>query len=139
MKTQKNNTARKILIGFLIAGAIIIAVPFCMGLYVGITSHTGTTGDISKTLKENCNCKKIAVDHSAFGLQFNKEDGLTSEKAAYTLKDCKLDKTIAVEANRLNEILVSNIADYKELDVVHLNFINGDKEERIVIKKGKLQ
>ena len=139
METKKKNTARNIIIAFLIVGAIIIAVPFFMGMYIGITSHTGTTGEISKTLEENCNCEKVNVDHSAYGIQFSRTDGLTGEKASYTLKNCKINKSFTAEGVRLNDLLVSEVEGYKDLDVVHLNFENEDQMNRIVIKKGKLQ
>jgi len=139
MKTQKDSTAKKIIIGFAIAAAILISIPFCMGMYVGITSHTGTTGKVYKTLQENCACDKVEVDHSAYGLQFSRQDGLTGEKVAYILKNCNLSQPLTVEVDRLNNLLVENIEGYKDLDVVHLYFEIDDQKNQIIINNGIIQ
>lgn len=138
MKTQKNSTGRIIKI---VLGGIVLsmAIPFCLGMYAGITSHTGTTGAIAETLKEHCNCEEINLDLSAYGLQFSHRDGLTGQKVAYTLKGCDNENTVDTEAARLNKILNAEVEGYADLDVVQLLFVNEDNIEITEIINGKLQ
>jgi len=79
------------------------------------------------------------VDHSAYGLQFSRQDGLTGEKVAYILKNCNLSQPLTVEVDRLNNLLVENIEGYKDLDVVHLNFEIDDQKNQIIINNGIIQ
>ena len=139
MKTQNNNSTKrtlKIVLGVL---ALLLAIPFCLGMYAGYTSHTGATGQIEKILTEQCNCESVELDLSAYGLQFSRKDGVTGEKVAYILEGCDFNNDIATEAARLNSVLNAEVHDYLDLDTVELNFINGDQTERIVIKNGELQ
>lgn len=139
MKAQKNTKVKsviKIVVGGL---ALLLAIPFCMGMYVGFTTHTGTTGEIEKTLKEQCDCNSIKVDHLAYGLQFSRKDGVTGEKVSYVLKDCNFQGTIFNEAAKLNSILLDKVDGYAAIDVVQLHFINGNQQEEIEIINGKLQ
>lgn len=137
MKKQ-NNTQRIIKIALLGLG-LLIAIPFCMGMYSGFTSHTGTTGAISKTLKEHCDCKTIELDISAYGAQYSRKDGVTGEKVAYTLEGCKLKNNPCDEAARLNTILIEKVERYTELDVVSFHFIDENVQEDITIKNGIIQ
>ena len=138
MNTQKNNTNNiiKIVIGGL---ALVLAIPFCMGVYSGYQSHSGTTGAVAKTLKKNCDCKSIQIDHAAYGLQFNRKEGVTGDQVTFTLDNCNHSTTVEKEAERLNQLLLNEIEGYEKLDVVELNFTNGDTNETAVIRNGKLQ
>lgn len=136
MKTQKNKTiktALKIVGGLLV---LILAIPFCLGMYEGFTSHTGATGQIKSVLEEQCNCESVEVDLSVYGIQFSKEDGIAGETVAYNLKGCNFQNT---EAARLNTVLKNEVETYLDFDLVELNFINGDQTEQIVIKNGNIQ
>lgn len=134
MKAQK-----RIIQGALLILGLCIAIPFCYGMYVGYTSHTGTTGAIKKVLEEECNCKTIDFDHSAYGLQFSREEGVTGESAAFILKDCQETAKAHEETERLNKIFLEKIEGYASLDIIHFQFKDGEDNKVVTVKKGIVQ
>ncbi len=139
MKTQKNKIRTRIIQGALLVLGLCIAIPFCLGMYAGYTSHTGTTGAIEKALEKQCNCKEVAFDHSAYGLQFSRKDGVTEEKVAYILKDCQGTPTALEETKRFNKIFLEEIEGYAAMDIIEFQFKKGDDLEVVTVKKGIIQ
>ena len=60
MKTQKTTTT--IIAITLVVLGLVVAIPFSVGMYAGIKSHTGASGEILSTLKKECDCKEISVN-----------------------------------------------------------------------------
>lgn len=139
MKTTTNKTRNRIIQGALLILGLCIAIPFCYGMYDGYTSHTGTTGAIEKALEEECNCKTIDFDHSAYGLQFSREEGVTGETAAFILKDCQGTATAHEETERFNKKFLEEIEGYAALDIIQFQFKDGEYNEVIIVKKGIVQ
>ena len=139
MKTKKQIKTSTILKATLLGLGLIVAVPFCMGMYSGYKSHIGTNGDVVKTIKANCDCNDVNVGISAFGIQVNKEDGVSNESTRFELTGCKLQSSISDTATNLNSILVNTVEGYKDIDVVHLDFINDEITESILVKNGEIQ
>lgn len=137
MKTNKIKLGT--IIKLVISGlALLLAIPFCMGMYAGFKSHSGTTGAIYKSLEQHCNCNTIEIDYSAYGLQFSSEDGVTGQKASYILKDCPENLEAQTEAERLHTILLNNVDRYEQLDRVTFQIIANNTTYETTIKNGKL-
>mgnify|MGYP003111293109 FL=1 len=137
MKTQKTTTT--IIAITLVVLGLVVAIPFSVGMYAGIKSHTGASGEILSTLKKECDCKEISVDHSVYGFQYSVTEGATSERASYTLKGCKINGSVSEEIERLNTILIAEVAGYKNLDLVQFQFETNGTEEVVTVKNGTLE
>jgi hypothetical protein len=139
MRTQHNKTRTRIILGIVLILGICLSIPFCLGMYAGYTSHSDTTGAITKALKEECSCKTIDFDTAAYGLQFSTADGMTGNKAAYILKECEETATAKEETERFNKIFMNEIEGYTKIDVIDFQFIKGDSREVVTVKKGIVQ
>ena len=139
MKTKKQIKTSTIIKATLLGLGFLLAVPFCMGMYAGYDSHRDANGKVVKTLKANCDCDNINVGIAAFGIQVSKEDGISNESTTIELKECKFETSIINTATKLNAILVNTVDGYADIDVVHLDFINNELTESIVVKNGKIQ
>lgn len=139
MKIIKNKTRNRINQRALLILGLCIAIPFCYGMYRGYSSHTGTTGAIKKALEKECNCKTIDFDHSAYGFQFSREEGVTGETAAFILKDCQGTATAHEEMERFNKIFLEEIEGYAALDKIQFQFKDGEYNEVITVKNGIVQ
>ncbi|QIE59999.1 hypothetical protein G5B37_10615 [Rasiella rasia] len=135
----QNKTTRRIIKITLTFFGLLIAIPFCFGMYTGITSHTNTSEAIVKTLKEECDCKAIEVSHAAYGLQFSKDDGITTQKAAYILKDCNAAMTISETMNRVHTSLLTKVEGYEKMDVVQFVFEQDETSSTVEVNNGIIQ
>lgn len=138
MKTQDKKLAKKISIAFVIAMVAFISIPFGFGMYSGIKLHTGVTSKLEIAIEENCQCEEVRFNLSAHGLQFSKEDGITSQKASYVLKDCNYEGTVVEEATRINNCLKNTVAGYETLDLIELIFQSAETTETVKIKDGNI-
>ena len=138
MKTQKNNTLKKILIAAFIAIGLFLAIPFGFGMYSGFKLHTGVTGEIETTISNHCNCESVTSDISAMGIQYSKEDGMTHQKASYILTDCNFTGSAKEEAIKINDALKRDVEEYEKLDIIELTFQFGEITETVKIKEGNI-
>lgn len=139
MKTQQNKTKRRIIKGALLILGVCLAIPLCLGMYSGYSSHLGTTKAIEKALEDECNCKTVDFDHSAYGLQFSAKDGVTGNKVSYILKDCKEITTALQETQLFNKIFLEEIEGYAKIDVIDFQFEKEEAREVVTVKKGIIQ
>ena len=89
-------------------------------------------------LKDECDCKEVNQIIYAKGLQYSKNNGLTTEKIEYQLIDCSY-LSITDQATKINNALLKEIEDFKEFDLITLEFLNGTNSEKVVIKNGTIQ
>ncbi|WP_299119006.1 hypothetical protein [uncultured Tenacibaculum sp.] len=118
---------------------IIIILFFLLGGLFGYTvvssiKSSNKSDKIFHTLKENCDCKEVNQIIYAKGIQFG-ENGLSTEKGEYQLVDCNFE-SIEAEAKRIQSLLESEIKDFKEIDLLELEFINQNESKVVLIKKG---
>lgn len=92
---------------------------------------------IKQVIEEQCNCKEVNQLIYAKGLQYSKE-GLTTEKVEYQLIDCSYT-SIKDQATKINEALLKEVEDFREFDLITLEFLNGTNKEKVVIKNGIIQ
>ena len=135
MKTQN----KKIIKGVLIGLAVLIAIPFCFGIYAGFTSHTGATGDIITALENECVCEEVSLDISAYGIQFSKTDGVTGDKVSYLLKNCTFETSAQDFVATFNKQQNDAIDGYADLDLIEYHFHTGEEQQVITVKNGALQ
>ena len=93
---------------------------------------------IKQVIAEQCDCKEVNQLIYAKGLQYSKSDGLTTEKVEYQLIDCSYT-SIKDQAAKINEALLKEVEDFKEFDLITLEFLNGTNKEKVVIKNGIIQ
>ena len=89
---------------------------------------------ILHTLKENCDCKEVNQIIYAKGIQFG-ENGFSTEKGEYQLVDCNFE-SVEAEAKKIQSLLEAEIKDFKEIDLLELEFINQNESKVVLIKKG---
>ncbi len=114
----------------------------CLGGLFGYTvtssiKSTDRSKKITEVLKDNCNCKEVNQIIYAKGVQFG-SNGLSTEKGEYQLVDCKFSSA-KKEAQKIQDLLSSKIKGFNKVDLLELEFINGDDSETIIIKNGKIQ
>ncbi|MBA6156825.1 hypothetical protein H3Z83_09890 [Tenacibaculum sp. S7007] len=114
----------------------------CLGGLFGYTVTSSIKGTdrskkITEVLKDNCNCKEVNQIIYAKGVQFG-SNGLSTEKGEYQLVDCKFSSA-KKEAQKIQDLLLSKIKGFNKVDLLELEFINGDDSETIIIKNGKIQ
>ncbi|MCH3881542.1 MULTISPECIES: hypothetical protein [Tenacibaculum] len=122
--------------------AVIIILFLCLGGLVGYTvgsvvksSDRSTT--ILQVLKDNCNCKEVNQIIYAQGIQFG-ANGLSTEKGEFQLIDCEYI-SVKDEVTKIQKLLQSNVKDFDKVDLLELEFVNKEKSETVIIKKGKIQ
>lgn len=114
----------------------------CLGGLFGYTVTTtiksiDKSSDIIEVLKDNCDCKEVNQIIYAKGIQVGK-NGLSTEKGEYQLIDCKFE-SIKKETEKIQNLLKSKIKGYENIDLLELEFVNGQKTETVVIKDGIIQ
>ncbi|WP_275315073.1 hypothetical protein [Tenacibaculum bernardetii] len=114
----------------------------CLGGLFGYTVTTtiksiDKSSDIIEVLKDNCDCKEVNQIIYAKGIQVGK-NGLSTEKGEYQLIDCKFE-SIKKETGKIQNLLKSKIKGYENIDLLELEFVNGQKTETVVIKDGIIQ
>lgn len=93
---------------------------------------------IKQVLEEQCDCKEVNQLIYAKGLQYSKKEGLTTEKVEYQLIDCSYS-LLKDETSKINKALHNEVEDFKDFDLITLEFINGTNKETVVIKNGVIQ
>lgn len=93
---------------------------------------------ITAVLKEECDCKEVNQLIYAKGLQYSKNDGLTTEKIEYQLIDCSYTN-LEEHSEKLNIALNERIKDFHDFDMVSLEFVNGNSKQTVVIKNGEIK
>lgn len=118
----------------------LFAGVFIAGVISGAKGALG--GDKSEAIEivltENCKCESVNQFIYSRGIQFSKEDGISTEKAEFELVNCTYEN-INTEVARLNKILADNVEGYKELDLLNLEFVGAEKHETFTIKNGIVQ
>ena len=114
----------------------------CLGGLFGYTvtsalKSTDRSKSITQVLKDNCDCKEVNQIIYAKGVQFG-SNGLSTEKGEYQLVDCKL-KSAKKEAEKIQDLLSTKVKGFDKVDLLELEFVNGNISETIVIKNGKIQ
>jgi len=138
MKTTKSNTTKRIIVSAGVIIFVLFMIPFSYGAYVGYSMHTGINEDIEQSLKKNCECDEVKMDHASFGVAIS-EQGIANETISFHLNKYKA-LSFAEEAIRLNELLQTEVTDYKEVDLVQLHFKGlNDTEASVTIKNGIIQ
>ena len=122
-----------------------IFVAICAGIFIAGTIDgvkTALRGDKSIAVKEvlskHCDCDEINQFLYSKGIQFNTEDGITTEKAEYELVNCSY-QDLQSEIVRLNNILLAEVDGYADLDILKLEFIGQEQHHTITIKNGIIQ
>lgn len=129
-------------IGFLIIGLFLGSL-FASAVMGGLDgAKAALRGDKSKAIEavliENCDCESIQTFIYSRGIQFSKDDGLSTEKAEYELRNCKYD-VLHKEVLRVNQLLADQVEGYNDLDILKLEFVGKEKHETITIKNGIIQ
>ncbi|WP_420551904.1 hypothetical protein [Tenacibaculum aiptasiae] len=125
---KKSTRTLIVIISFLLLGGLF-------GYTVASSIKSSNKSDkIFQTLKENCDCKEVNQIIYAKGIQFG-ENGLSTEKGEYQLVDCNFE-SVEAEAKRIQSLLESEIKDFKEIDLLELEFINQNESKVVLIKKG---
>ena len=114
----------------------------CLGGLFGysissVAKSSHRSDSITQILKENCDCKEVNQVIYAKGIQFG-PNGLSTEKVEYQLVDCKF-KSVKIETERIQELLQSQVEGFENVDLLELEFVNGNSNEVVVIKKGIIQ
>lgn len=99
--------------------------------------HSSTTNEIAEILTEYCNCEKVVLDTSSFGLAFS-NNGIAHTTASYRLMGTS-NASVEAETIRLHTLLKSNVATYHKMDSIELTYVSEAKEESIVLKNGKIK
>lgn len=136
-KTSKRSTKKNLV---LIGLGLVLAI----GAYqIGIASGHKIgkllkADEITKVLKEECDCEEVNQTMYLKGIQYNKDIGFTTEKADYELINCNYITTkegIKIIQEKLNK----NIKNFQDFDYLTLEFINEGERASYVIKNGKIQ
>ncbi len=93
--------------------------------------------NITQVLKDNCDCKEVNQIIYAKGIQYG-SNGLSTEKGEYQLVDCKFF-SVKKEAQKIQDLLSSKIKGFNTVDLLELEFVNGNRSETIIIKNGEIQ
>ena len=114
----------------------------CLGGLFGYTvtssiKSTDRSKQITQVLEDNCDCKEINQIIYAKGIQFG-SNGLSTEKGEYQLVDCNF-LSIKEEAERIHKLLSKEIRKFDKVDLLELEFLNGNNSEIIIIKNGKIK
>lgn len=114
----------------------------CLGGLFGYTvgtaiKSTDRAKNITQVLKDNCDCKEVNQIIYAKGVQFG-SNGLSTEKGEYQLVDCKFSSA-KKEAEKIQDLLSSKIKGFNKVDLLELEFVNGNNSEIIIIKNGEIQ
>lgn len=127
----------KYILGILVA---IFAGIFIAGTIDGLKA--AVRGDKSIAVKEalskHCDCDEINQFLYAKGIQFNTEDGVSTEKAEYELVNCSY-QNLQSEIVRINNILTAEVEGYTDLDILKLEFVGQEQHHTITIKNGIIQ
>jgi len=120
--------------------AAAIGTVFIAGMIKGASDAIrNDKGDaIHQALSKHCDCEDVNQFIYAYGAQFSKSDGFSTEKAEYQLTNCTYDN-LDQEAARINAILIEEVVDYKDLDLLKLEFVGPEKHETVTIKNGVIQ
>ena len=125
---------KKLVIVFLLFGVV--------GFMVGKTVLDSFKNDgdnivrIQTILQDTCNCESIEKSMYSKGIQFDKEQGFSTEKAEFVLTNCKYDN-LNDEANRIaNQLKAEGLETF---NLLALDFISEKKQETITIKHGNVQ
>lgn len=115
------------LMGFLIKGGIN-----------GFVDHMDKAHNVEIAIKENCDCEEVNQFMYARGIQYNAEDGITTEKAEFELVNCQYNN-LEEEVSRLNDVLQDAVYGYADLDLLTLEFVGDEQHHTITIKNGIIQ
>lgn len=114
----------------------------CLGGLFGYTvtssiKSTDRSKTITQVLKDNCDCKEVNQIIYAKGIQFG-SNGLSTEKGEYQLVDCNFGSA-KLEAKKIQNLLSNKVKGFEKVDLLELEFVNGNNSETIIIKNGKIQ
>lgn len=107
-------------------------------IYNSFLTDKDVTTSILEVLEENCNCKEISKSMYAKGIQFNKNNGFTTEKVEFSLKDCNY-QNFEVESNRISKLLTDKVKDFTNFNLVVLEFESDTSNDILTIKNGIVQ
>lgn len=134
----KQTTMKIILIAAGLLVLFLIGIPFGYGMYHGIKTHSGRTGAIHETLSTHCQCE-VDFEFSSVGMHMSKEDGMQGETISFNLENRKTTNSATEEANRLHEILKTEVAGFHEIDLLTLHFVSDNISETVKIENGVVQ
>lgn len=125
---------KKLIITFILSGV----VGFVVGktVFDSVKTDSENTQKIQNILKENCNCESIEKSMYAKGVQYNNDQGFTTEKVDFTLTNCQYEN-LREEGERIAKRL--NKESFATFNLITLDFISDEKQETITIKNGKIQ
>lgn len=125
---------KKLIITFILTGV----VGFVVGktVFDSVKTDSENTQKIQNILKENCNCESIEKSMYAKGVQYNNDQGFTTEKVDFTLTNCQYEN-LREEGERIAKRL--NKEGFATFNLITLDFISDEKQETITIKNGKIQ
>jgi hypothetical protein len=125
---------KKLIITFILTGF----VGFVVGktVFDSVKTDSENTQKIQNILKENCNCESIEKSMYAKGVQYNNDQGFTTEKVDFTLTNCQYEN-LREEGERIAKRL--NKEGFATFNLITLDFISDEKQETITIKNGKIQ
>ena len=114
----------------------------CLGGVFGYTvtsaiKSTDRSKNITEVLKDNCDCKEVNQIIYAKGVQFG-SNGLSTEKGEYQLVDCTFSSA-KKEAEKIQNLLSTKVKGFDKVDLLELEFVNGNNSETIIIKNGEIQ
>lgn len=134
------NASKKI-----IALVIVLVIFASIGVYKTAYSIGKSVGksfkiddQITAILKEECDCKEVNQLIYAKGLQYSKNDGLTTEKIEYQLIDCSYTN-LEEHSKKINAVLNKKIEGFHDFDMVSLEFINGSSKQTVIIQNGEIK
>lgn len=125
---------KKLIIIFLIFGV----VGFTLGkTALSFKSNKDSVSQIQNILESTCECEAIEKSMYAKGVQYSSEEGFTTEKVDFILKNCNYDD-LEEEGERIAIALKEH--GLEKFSLITLEFIsNNKKQETAVFRNGKLQ
>ena len=113
-------------------------VAIIIGLHLGFgvteRSNKELYASIEKTLLQNCDCESVVSIGKTSAIQYRKNSGLATSDLEFTLKFCHLNTSLEEEAERLNNVLKRNVAEYNTKRLITFNFESEDQVKSIDIK-----
>ena len=136
IQNKKKNKPAQLVLKLIIGAAI--GFSFGFGITKMVKSNTKLTNSIETTLQQNCNCERIESGNSYTGIQFSKNDGISTTKLNFTLMNCDFTSSAEKEAKRLNDVLIDEVEDYDSAGFITFYFKSDVKNETVKIKDGTI-
>ncbi|OBX26182.1 hypothetical protein LX77_01999 [Gelidibacter algens] len=127
--------SKKLIITFILFGIFGFVVGRTV---INFKKDHDSTEQIQSILETHCNCEKIKKTMYAKGVQYNNDDGFTTEKVEYQLINCAYSN-FNEEVERIDQLLKDQVEGFETFDQITLDFVSENHHQKISFNNGKIQ